>query len=37
VHQWLRAQQKTFYYGGIKKLVGCWEKCVEMQGDYAEK
>jgi hypothetical protein len=25
VHQWLRAQQKTFYYDGIKKLVGCWE------------
>jgi hypothetical protein len=29
VHQWLRAQPKTFYYDGIKQLVGPWEKCVE--------
>jgi hypothetical protein len=25
VHQWLRAQPKTFYYDGIKQLVGRWE------------
>jgi hypothetical protein len=37
VHQWLCAQPKTFYYDGIKQLVGCWEKCVENQGDYVEK
>jgi histone-lysine N-methyltransferase SETMAR len=37
VHQWLRAQPKTFYYDGIKQLVGRWEKCVEKQGDYVEK
>jgi hypothetical protein len=37
VHQWLRAQPKTFYYDGIKQLVGSWEKCVEKQGDYVEK
>jgi hypothetical protein len=37
VHQWLHAQTKIFYYGGIKKLVGCWEKYVEKQGDYVEK
>jgi histone-lysine N-methyltransferase SETMAR len=30
VHQWLHAQPKTLYYDGIKKLVGCWEKCVGM-------
>jgi hypothetical protein len=36
VHQWLRAQPKTFYYDGIKKLVGWWEKCVEKQGDYVK-
>jgi hypothetical protein len=33
VHQWLHAQPKTFYYDGIKKLVGRWEKSV----DYIEK
>jgi hypothetical protein len=37
VHQWLRVQPKTFYYDGIKLLVGSWEKCVEKQGDHVEK
>jgi hypothetical protein len=37
VHQWLHAQPKTFYYDGIKQLVGRWEKCVEKQGDCVEK
>jgi histone-lysine N-methyltransferase SETMAR len=37
VHQLLCAQPKTFYYDGIKKLVGCWKKCAEKQGDYVEK
>jgi histone-lysine N-methyltransferase SETMAR len=37
VHQRLRAQRNTFYYDGIKQLVGHWEKCVEKQGDYVEK
>ena len=37
VHQWLRAQPKTFFADGIKKLVGRWEKCIEKQGDYIEK
>jgi histone-lysine N-methyltransferase SETMAR len=32
VQQWLHAQPKTFYYDGIKKLIGRWEKCVEKQG-----
>jgi hypothetical protein len=36
VHQWLRAQTKTFFYG-IKKLVGRWEKCIAKQGDCIEK
>jgi hypothetical protein len=36
VHQWLRAQTKTFFYG-IKKLVGRWEKCIAKQGNYIEK
>jgi len=37
VHQWLRAQPKTLFADGIKKLVGSWEKCIEKQGDYIEK
>jgi hypothetical protein len=37
VHQWLRAQPKTFYYDGIKQLVGRWEKCDERQGDCVEQ
>jgi len=37
VHQWLRAQPKTFFADGIKKLVGRWEKCIKKQGDYIEK
>jgi len=37
VHQWLRAQSKTFFADGIKKLVGRWEKCIAKQGDYIEK
>jgi hypothetical protein len=36
VHQWPRAQPKTFYCDGIKQLVGRLEKCVEKQGDYVE-
>jgi len=26
VHQWLRAQPKTYFADGIKKLVGRWGK-----------
>jgi len=37
VHQWLRVQPKTFFADGIKKLVGCCEKCIAKQGDYMEK
>jgi histone-lysine N-methyltransferase SETMAR len=29
VHQWLRAQPKIFFFGGIKKLLGRWENCIE--------
>jgi hypothetical protein len=37
VHQWLHAQTKIFFFGGIKKLVGRWEKYIAKQGDYIEK
>jgi hypothetical protein len=36
VQKWLRAQPKVFF-GGIKKLVGRWEKRIAKQGDYVEK
>jgi hypothetical protein len=36
-HQWLCVQPKTFYYDGIQKLAGSWEKFVEKHGDYVEK
>ena len=37
VHQWLCDQPKTFFSDGIYKLVDCWNKCIEMGGDYVEK
>ena len=38
VHAWLADQPKTFFFSdGIKKLVQCWKKCTEKQGDYVEK
>jgi len=37
VHQRLRAQPKTYFADGIKKLVGRWEKCIAKLGDYIEK
>jgi len=37
MHQWLRAQPKTFFSNGIKKFVRRWEKCIAKQGDYIEK
>jgi len=36
VHKWLRDQPKTFLEG-IRKLVDCWTKCIEKEGDYVEK
>jgi histone-lysine N-methyltransferase SETMAR len=37
VHKWLRDQPKTFFLEGIRKLVDCWTKCIEKEGDYVEK
>ena len=36
-HAWLAAQPKTFFSEGIKKLEQWWKKCIEKQGDNAEK
>ncbi|XP_021930927.1 histone-lysine N-methyltransferase SETMAR-like [Zootermopsis nevadensis] len=37
VHSWLKAQPKTFFSDGIKKLVQRCEKSIENKGDYVEK
>ena len=37
VHEWLCDQPKTFFSDGIHKLVGCWNKCIKMGGNYVEK
>jgi hypothetical protein len=28
---------KKFFSGGVKKLVKCWNQCIEIEGDYVEK
>jgi hypothetical protein len=37
VEELLKAQPKTFYSDGIRKLVNHWTKCIEKQGYYVEK
>jgi hypothetical protein len=37
VQNWLKAQLKTHFSGGIKKLLKCWNQCIEVKGDYIEK
>jgi hypothetical protein len=34
---WLREQPKSFFSAGIQKLVEWCNKCIVLQGDYAEK
>jgi hypothetical protein len=37
VQSWLKASPKSFFLGGIHKLVDSWTKCVVKQGDYVKK
>lgn len=37
VHIRFHAQPKTFFTGGIRKLLYQSNKCVEKQGDYVKK
>jgi hypothetical protein len=37
VQSWLKAMPKSFFLGGIHKLVDRWTKCVAKQADYVEK
>jgi hypothetical protein len=37
VHQWFPEKEKDLFKNGIEKLVECWQKCIEVGGDYVEK
>jgi hypothetical protein len=37
VRQWFRDKEKDFFKNGIQKLVECWQKCIEVGGDYVGK
>ena len=37
VHKWLCDQPVTFFSDGIDKLVDCWNKWIEIGGDYVKK
>jgi hypothetical protein len=34
---WTRQRTPQFFIDGMRKLVLCWEKCIEQQGNYVEK
>ncbi|GBO19515.1 hypothetical protein AVEN_255991-1 [Araneus ventricosus] len=34
---WMRQQPKEFYAAGIRALIERWDKCINIDGDYAEK
>jgi len=37
VKDWLSSQPATFYDAGIVKLMSCYDKCLNSEGDYVEK
>jgi len=37
VNEWLKSQAAKFYDDGINKLVHRYDKCLNLNGDYAEK
>ena len=37
VNEWLKSQVAKFYDDGINKLVHCYDKCLNLNGDYVEK
>jgi len=36
VTSWIKQRTPEFFIDGMRKLVLCWEKCIEQQGDYVE-
>ena len=37
VTSWIKQRTPESFIDGMRKLVLCWEKCIERQGDYVEK
>jgi transposase len=37
VKSWIREKSEEFFSDVMKKLVTCWENCVSLNSDYAEK
>jgi histone-lysine N-methyltransferase SETMAR len=37
VTSWIKQRTSEFFIDGMRKLVLCWEKRIERQGDYVEK
>jgi len=37
VTSWIKQKTPEFFTDGMCKLVLCWEKCIEWQGDYVKK
>jgi len=37
LNEWLKSQVAKFYDDGINKLVHCYDKCLNLSGDYVEK
>ena len=35
--KWILGTPAEFFNQGLKKLVGRWERCIEMNGNYIEK
>lgn len=37
VEQWIKVQEKDFFWNGLNKLESRWKKCIDVFGDYIEK
>jgi len=37
MNEWLKSQAAKLYDDGINKLVHCYDKCLNLNGDYVEK
>jgi histone-lysine N-methyltransferase SETMAR len=37
VRLWIKERTPEFFIAGMRKLVLCWEKFIERQGNYVEK
>ena len=37
VNNYFAEKNAEYYLDGLQRWENCWEKCVELQGDYVEK